>query len=211
VGGCWKLIPWTVTAQTDPAISRARFSYRANPSGTTIERRGAQRAGCHLCSPLRVRSRACIVGVAVRRRLLTSVEIGAPAHRVWEVLTDFRRYPQWNPYITRLHGDLAPAQRITVTTPPVWRRPRTFRPRVTQLERGTEFRWEGIIGSPAVFRGEHFFVLEALGPGRTRLLHGEDFSGALVPLHALSRYRSTKRGFERMNHALKTRLETPAP
>jgi uncharacterized protein YndB with AHSA1/START domain len=36
----------------------------------------------------------------------TSFEINAPATRVWEVLTDFRSYPQWNPQILWASGNI---------------------------------------------------------------------------------------------------------
>lgn len=139
--------------------------------------------------------------------LLTSVDINAPRARVWEALTDFPRHREWNPYMLRLEGTLAVGERLTVTTPPLLRSPHTFRPTVIGLEHGRAFRWVGVGIAPWLFRGEHFFRLEDIAPGRTRLLHGERFSGALIPGHALLRYGSTKRGFERMNAALRRHVE----
>jgi uncharacterized protein YndB with AHSA1/START domain len=31
------------------------------------------------------------------RELGTEVEIAAPPERIWEILTDFAAYPDWNP------------------------------------------------------------------------------------------------------------------
>jgi len=36
----------------------------------------------------------------------TTFEIYAPATRVWDVLTDFRSYPQWNPQIHWASGSI---------------------------------------------------------------------------------------------------------
>src|SRR5215210_9363232 len=38
------------------------------------------------------------------KELHSEIEINAPAQRVWEVLTDFASYPQWNPFIRRASG-----------------------------------------------------------------------------------------------------------
>ncbi|MGZ5382453.1 MAG: SRPBCC family protein [Acidimicrobiia bacterium] len=38
------------------------------------------------------------------RSIETSIEIDAQPARVWEVLTGFERYPEWNPFVASLHG-----------------------------------------------------------------------------------------------------------
>ena len=37
--------------------------------------------------------------------LFTMTEIEAPAERVWHILTDFARYPEWNPFIRCIEGE----------------------------------------------------------------------------------------------------------
>jgi hypothetical protein len=56
--------------------------------------------------------------------------------------------------------------------------------------------------------GEHAFVITPLEGGRVRLEHTEQFAGVLVPfLNLLGLGRVTRKGFERMNAALKKRCE----
>ena len=74
---------------------------------------------------------------------------------------------------------------------------------------GEELRWRGRFLLPGIFDGEHYFRLEAAAPGVARLVHGERFSGLLVPLFKSSLDRETRAGFEAMNAALKTRVEQP--
>jgi hypothetical protein len=66
--------------------------------------------------------------------------------------------------------------------------------------------WLGTMGIPGLFDGRHSFTLTALGPGATRLVQAEDFSGAMIPFtgNLLSK---TEAGFEAMNAALLTRIE----
>ena len=39
----------------------------------------------------------------------TTFPIGASADTVWDVLTDFERYPEWNPSLPSISGELQPA------------------------------------------------------------------------------------------------------
>lgn len=57
-----------------------------------------------------------------------------------------------------------------------------FGPRIIELTPGREFAWLGRLGLPGVFDGRHRLVVEHLGEGRSRLVHSERLSGALVLL-----------------------------
>jgi len=39
------------------------------------------------------------------RQIETAIDIAAPPLAVWNVLVDFAAYPDWNPFIRRLHGE----------------------------------------------------------------------------------------------------------
>ena len=148
-------------------------------------------------------------GVKVRE-LASEVEVDAPSERVWDVLTDFAAYPEWNPFIRHASGELREGARLKVVIQPPDRRATTFRPVVTRFVPVRELRWLGRLGLPKVFDGEHIHQLEALGENRTRYLQSERLSGLLVG--PLSRQLDdTLRGFEAMNQALKARAEMPQP
>ena len=44
-----------------------------------------------------------------------TVEIDAPAGFVWDVLVDYRRYPEWNPYTVAADSSLELGARIDLT------------------------------------------------------------------------------------------------
>lgn len=69
-----------------------------------------------------------------------------------------------------------------------------------------EFRWRGSLPIPFLFTGEHKFVLEQVSPTITKLYHGEEFQGLLVPLLG-GILKKTEQGFISMNEALKKRAE----
>lgn len=141
--------------------------------------------------------------------IVTTVDIDADAQRVWQVLTDFAAYPQWNPFIRSISGVPQPGAKLEVHIQPSGGKGMTFRPTVKVAEAGRELRWLGRLLLPGLFDGEHRFVISPLGAGRVHFEHGERFDGLLVPLLRRSLDRDTKRGFAEMNQALKVRAEQP--
>ncbi|MEY2476288.1 MAG: hypothetical protein QOG87_1603 [Actinomycetota bacterium] len=142
----------------------------------------------------------------MRKQLRTTVDIDAAPERVWAVLTDFARYPDWNPFVTSISGDLAEGSRLRVRLTPPAGRAMTFKPRVTAVEPGRTLEWLGHLAIRGIFDGRHRFELMPTATG-TRLTHGESFSGVLVRAMARSLDSSTLAGFVAMNEALKTRVE----
>ena len=50
-----------------------------------------------------------------RRQIITQINIEASPEEIWQHLTDFASYPQWNPFIAAIEGDLRVGSRLTVT------------------------------------------------------------------------------------------------
>lgn len=143
------------------------------------------------------------------RELQASVEIESTLERVWEILTDFDGYPDWNPFIRRISGRLEPGERIEVRIEPPGLRGMTFRPKVLAVERQREIRWLGRLLVPRLFDGEHQLLLEPSPENRVHFVQRERFRGGLVPFLG-GTLRKTRIGFEEMNNALKIRAEKPA-
>ncbi|MCC5857501.1 MAG: SRPBCC domain-containing protein [Ectothiorhodospiraceae bacterium] len=141
------------------------------------------------------------------KHLETEILIKGRPEQVWAVLTDFPRYPEWNPFIRQAEGDLRTGGRLRVRIHPPGGRPMTFRPLVRAARPGTELRWQGRVLLPGLFDGEHVFRMEPTGDGQVRFTQSERFRGLLVPLFPGSLYANTLRGFEAMNLALKDRVE----
>ena len=140
--------------------------------------------------------------------IYTSVEIDAPAETVWSVLTDFGAYPTWNPY-TRIEGEPRVGERLRVSPGPEAGRSPTFRPRVLVAD-GRELRWLGHLLVPGLFDGEHSFVVEDLGEGRSKFVQSEAFSGVLVGPVMRFVGAQTEANFRGINGALEERAESLA-
>jgi len=115
------------------------------------------------------------------KQLTTNIEINASANTVWNILTDFDEYPQWNPFIRSASGEVKKGMRLEVQLQPPGGNIMTFRPTVLVAEPEREFRWLGQLFLPGIFNGEHYFQIEPLTRDRIRFIHGEIFSGILVP------------------------------
>jgi hypothetical protein len=137
----------------------------------------------------------------------TDIEINAPAAKVWAILTDFPRMPAWNPFIKSISGSLTEGARLAVYIVPPGKSGMRFRPTVLSVRPEREFRWLGRLFVRGVFDGEHYFLLEPVGEGRTRLTHGENFSGILIGLVG-GALAATEAGFKAMNAALKQEAES---
>jgi hypothetical protein len=143
------------------------------------------------------------------RELNTEIEINASAERVWQLLTDFDSYPQWNPFIRSAEGKPEPNSKLSIFVQPSGARGMKFNPTVLKAEPQRELRWLGSLLIRGLFDGEHIFIIEPLAENRVRFVQHEKFSGLLVPLFWRSLDTDTRRGFNEMNVALKERAENP--
>jgi len=141
------------------------------------------------------------------RELRTEIEMDASPEAIWRILADFDRFPEWNPFIREIEGEMKEGSRLRVRLEPSGGKGMTFRPVVKRVEINREFRWLGHLILPGLFDGEHIFEILPAVTGKTRFIQRESFRGLLVPLFWKSLEESTKQGFKDMNTAMKTRAE----
>ena len=140
------------------------------------------------------------------KELRTQIIIDASPEKVWQVLTDLDKYPEWNPFICHAIGKAETGKTVDID----------FRPdgkglklhcTVARFELNRELSWKYHAMHPMLFRGEHIFTIEPLGEKRIRFIDREEFHGLLVFTQAKDIDTNTKRGFEAMDKALKARIE----
>ena len=135
------------------------------------------------------------------RTIRTETVIDAAPERVWDVLVDFAAHAEWDPFLVAIEGAPRVGERLGVTFHNGW----TMRPTVTRVEPGRVFEWFGKLAWGGLFDGRHRFELIPEG-GRTRLVHGEEFSGVLVPFTGRM-LADTEKQFGRFNDAIRARAE----
>ncbi|MCD9623976.1 SRPBCC domain-containing protein [Rhabdothermincola salaria] len=142
----------------------------------------------------------------MRHQIRTQIDIDATPDEVYAVVADVAAYPEWNPTIVETDGHGRLGEKLRLRMQPTQGGGMTFRPTVTEAEPGVAFEWLGRLGVPGLFDGRHRFELTDLGDGRTRLVHGESFSGLLVrPLRRMLD-DGTAHDFEVVNAAIAQRV-----
>ena len=135
-----------------------------------------------------------------------TVDISAPLGRVWAIMAEVERWPEWTPSITsirrRATGPLAVGQRAVVRQPrlppALWR--------VTSVEPERSFTW---VSSGPGFRVTGIHAVEPL-PGGTQATLAIEITGLLGPLLARLTGKLTDRYIALEAAGLKRRSEANA-
>jgi hypothetical protein len=134
------------------------------------------------------------------------IVINASPSAVWQVLMDWPRFSEWNPFLTDVEGEPRLKSRLSVRIAPPEGKPMHFRPKLTALEPESRLQWLGRAGLPGMFDGRHTFSLTALPDGRTWFEQDETFTGLLTWFTG-ALLKRTQRGFKQMNQALAERCQ----
>ena len=98
----------------------------------------------------------------------TTVDIDASRDAVWDVLTDFASYSEWNPSM-RIEGTPEVGTNLVVHLLADGGHGMSFKPTVLAATPGEELRWLGKLGFHGIADGEHFFILTTNAVSYTHL------------------------------------------
>ncbi len=132
----------------------------------------------------------------------TDISINTSLAKIWNTFVDFKNYPEWNPLITSIQGDVSAGKYIKAKIMGIW-----FRPKVLKFENEKEVCWTGHIIFPFIFTYEHWFKFEPRLDGSVKFSQGENYNGILLVLFNSRLKKRIKEGFESMNSKLKERCE----
>ena len=105
--------------------------------------------------------------------------IMAPAEQIWAILTDPAGYPEWDPGMVRVEGQLGPGQQVKFFTK--FSPERAFAVKITAFEPQRKMVFTG--GMPlGLFKSERTHTLTPRADGQTHFHTEESFSGLLLPI-----------------------------
>ena len=137
-------------------------------------------------------------------------EVTAPADRVWEVVCDLPRYPEWNPFVVSCASTLAVGDPIQMRVKlfAAWAQPQ--RETIFEHEPGRRLCYglpPGQLGALASRRSHEVTPTSA---SSSRYVSHFELSGWLAPLVAWLLGRRLAAGFAAMSAAITARAETLA-
>jgi hypothetical protein len=141
------------------------------------------------------------------KEIKTEILINASAEKVWAIFSDFKNYPNWNPFIKSLTGEVKIKEKINVTIQPYDSKPMSFKPKVLALESNKEMRWIGRLLFGGLFDGKHQFEIIDNHNGTVTFKQSEVFKGILMPFFSKKKMENTRKGYEAMNQKLKELAE----
>ena len=140
------------------------------------------------------------------KEIRTEITINSNPEKVWGVLTNFEKHPEWNSFIISIIGNKKAGEQIIIKIQPPGGGAMTFKPVVLIYNQNKEFRWKGKLLLNGFLDGEHYFEIIDHNNGTVTFVHGEIFTGLLVSIFS-NILDKTKDGFEMMNKALKEECE----
>ena len=136
----------------------------------------------------------------------SDISIDAFPKRVWDVLTDFDRYTEWNPLFLSAEGSLTNGSRIRLTHKPPFRRSVELRGRIVRLEPGRELVVKTGTVIPGLYQCESEFRLEVTDR-LVRLHHRHSYRGLVMAMIAGAHGIRMQEGCYALNLAIKRRSE----
>ncbi|WP_428239498.1 SRPBCC family protein [Gynuella sp.] len=139
----------------------------------------------------------------MRREVRTEIEIDTSIQDVWKVLTDFDTYHQWNPFLTRIQGNLQVGNELHISVTFPNQDSMNFKASVVAVEEGNNIRWFGKFLLKSIFSGTHSLELESISEHRCRLINREEYGGFLIRFMWAKLAQNAADGFMQMNQGLK--------
>ena len=141
----------------------------------------------------------------------TAFPIEASAEAVWDVLTDFGSYSEWNPSLPSISGELRAGSTVALTLGMPGRPSPKVKATLGDVAPGRRLTWHGNAGADWLFAGDREFLIDRQPDGTVRVTHTEDVHGALFPLFRAVMGSAIQRSHDAFNVALKERAEARAP
>lgn len=137
-----------------------------------------------------------------------TVTIDAPAELVWEVMVDYARYPEWNPYTVAVETTLEIGDPIDLTLPNPDGSDGTFvnREFIRVVDPPHHLRYDTGDELEGIFAWRDQWI-DSLGPERCTYRTTDTFTGEHAELVIETTGAWVKEGFDAVAHALKARAE----
>ena len=142
------------------------------------------------------------------KELKTEKIINTNITKLWEIITLFNKYPNWNPIIHKIIGKPCLGANIEIHILTVGGKKRVYHPIITKFDPPFELRWEGKFFSSTILKGERIFKIIKIAENKSKFVNMEIFSGFGTKFTPKKMDHDILASFDRMNSSLKDFAET---
>ena len=142
----------------------------------------------------------------MQRAVEHRIGIQAPAEIVWEVVSEFETWHQWNPLYRKAEGQMKIGTALVLEQHLPGEAPRVIQPVVQDWVPYEQLHWRStrVGGFVTAIR---YLEIENMGPENATFSNGELFVGMLLRLVSRDERRRLKAAFTEMGEAVRDRAE----
>lgn len=142
----------------------------------------------------------------MKRAVEHRIGVQAPAEIVWEVVSDFETWHQWNPLYRKAEGQMKIGTNLTLEQHLPGEPAKVISPIVQDWVPYEQLHWRAarLGGFVTAIR---YLEIESMGPGNSTFSNGELFIGMLLRLISRDERRRLKAAFTEMGEAVRDRAE----
>ena len=137
----------------------------------------------------------------------TDFDVDASDEQVWNVLVDFEHYPDWNPSVPAIAGDVRVGSTVSLTLALPGRPKLNVKAVLREVAPNRRLTWQGHLGANRLFTGYREFAIAPLSENKVRVTHIEDLQGWIAPAFEALMGRSVQHHHDAFNEALRHRAE----
>jgi len=137
------------------------------------------------------------------KKIEVSTRVESSRDRIWQVLTAFKDYRRWNPFIEDADGCLRAGGQLNVVLHPPGGARFAGNATIRVVRAPVELSWVQRLAFPGLFDREHTFVIHQENARNCRFVHRMRCSGLLLPLLWPGLQSKLTEGCEAMNASLK--------
>ncbi|WP_435625313.1 SRPBCC domain-containing protein [Flagellimonas sp.] len=143
-----------------------------------------------------------ILMITRRKSVHHEIIINNSSKEVWNVLISMDKYPEWNPVMELLHGEVEEGNKVTYKFTQSSDSSYEIQAMVKEIVTGQLLNQSG--GTPLILTYDHKYILEQVEEG-TRVTIHEDYGGIGVNFWSP---KPVEEAYARLNEAIKTRVES---
>lgn len=143
----------------------------------------------------------------MKKKVYTEIEINAPKEKVWNVLTDFEKMPEWSSSFQGMKGEFKEGGKATsYFKAPIGNKNMEFEHTLIEFEDGVSFGWSDPFTMG--MKDHHIYRLEELPNGNTRFIQTDGVEGGATFLLGKLTANNMEKMYKKFNQELKDRVES---